>query len=269
MIRIASVALLLLAFACQGNAVAQTAPKVKGLGSQPPKTALYVGNSFFYFNNSMHSIVGRLLSAADPQSRGQYRSTSVTISGSGLDWHDMEAYLKPGALAAYSFTADNKVVFNKFEKPFDVVIMNDCSQCPIHPQLKDAFHEFARKHSQTVVKHGARPVLFMTWAYADMPEMTRQLAEQYTIAGNANDALVVPAGLAFAKAIAKHPQINLYDPDKRHPSLAGSYLSACTILASVYGKSPVGNSYTAGIDPQTARFLQEVAWETTLEYLGR
>ena len=91
----------------------------------------------------------------------------------------------------------------------------------------------------------------------------------YAFVHNANDALVVPAGLAFAKAIAKHPQINLYDPDKRHPSLAGSYLSACTILASVYGKSPVGNSYTAGIDPQTARFLQEVAWETTLEYLGR
>src|SRR5258708_2612248 len=223
MIRIASVALVRLGFACQSDAVAQTAPTVKSLGSQPPKTALYVGNSFFYFNNSMHGIVGRLLSAADPQSRGQYRSTSVTISGSGLNWHDMEAYFKPGALAAYSFTADNKVVFNKLEKPFDVVIMNDCSQCPIHPQLKDAFHEFARKHSQTVVKHGARPVLFMTWAYADMPEMTRQLAEQYTIAGNANDALVVPAGLAFAKAIAKHPQINPYDPPNPHPTLAAPY----------------------------------------------
>ena len=32
--------------------------------------------------------------------------------------------------------------------------------CPIHPQLKEVFHEFVRKHSQTVVKHGAKPVLF-------------------------------------------------------------------------------------------------------------
>jgi hypothetical protein len=264
---------LLVALVLGGSALAQTAPKTKSLGAERPKTALYVGNSFFYYNNGMTGIVGRLLAAADPANRAQYRSTMVTISGSGLNWHDMEAYFKPGSgMASYSFTADNKVVFNKFEKPFDVVVMNDCSQCPIHPQLKDAFHEYARKHSETAVKHGAKPVLFMTWAYADKPEMTAQLAEQYTIAGNANNALVVPAGLAFAKAIAHGahgaPQVNLYDPDKRHPSLAGSYLAACVILEAVYGKSPVGNSHTAGLEPKTARFLQDVAHETVKEYLG-
>jgi hypothetical protein len=159
-------------------------------------------------------------------------------------------------------------VFNKFDKPFDIVVMMDCSQCPIHPQLKDAFHEFVRKDSQIAAKHGAKPVLFMSWAYADKPEMTRELAEQYTVAGNANKALVVPAGLAFAKALARDPKINLYDADKRHPSLAGSYLGAATIFAAVYNKSPVGNSYVAGLDPATAAFLQKVAADTVKEYLG-
>jgi hypothetical protein len=37
--------------------------------------------------------------------------------------------------------------------------------------------------------------------------MTAQLAEQYTIAGNDNDALVIPAGLAFANAINKRPDL--------------------------------------------------------------
>jgi len=146
--------------------------------------------------------------------------------------------------------------------------MNDCSQCPIHPQLKDLFHEYARKHSQTVVKHGAKPVLFMTWAYADRPEMTSQLAEQYTVAGNNNDALVIPAGLAFAKALGKNRDIVLYNRDKRHPSLHGTYLAACTIYASLYEKSPVGNPYIDGIDAQTAKFFQEVAWETVKECFG-
>jgi len=260
---------LFLVWFCSGHVLAQTSPKMKDAGVANPKTVLYVGNSFFYFNNSMHRYVGGLVAAADPQNRGQYRSTSVTISGSGLDWHDVESYFKPGGMASYSFTADNKVVFNKFDKPFDVVIMNDCSQCPIHPQLKAPFHEYARKHSQTAVKHGARPVLFMTWAYADAPEMTAQLAEQYTIAGNANDALVIPAGLAFAKAVARNPQVNLYDPDKRHPSLAGSYLGAATIYASLYGKSPAGLPYYGGLDAKTAGFLQEIAWETVKEYLGK
>ena len=58
------------------------------------------------------------MAAGDPQNRPQYRSTSVTISGAGLNWHDIESHFKPGTgMASYSFTADNKVVFNKFDKP--------------------------------------------------------------------------------------------------------------------------------------------------------
>jgi len=245
---------------------AQTAPKVKSL-NPPPRTLMLVGNSFFYFNNSMHRYLGGLVAAGMPELRGQYRATSVTVSGSGLNWHDMEAYLRPGSgMASYSFVAGNKVVFNTFDKPFEAVIMNDCSQCPIHPQLKDLFHEFAKKHSDTIVSHGARPVLFMTWAYKDKPEMTAQLAEQYTLAGNANDALVIPAGLAFAKSMAQDPALELYFTDKRHPSLAGSYLGAATIYAALYGKSPVGLKYTGGLEEKTAAFLQQVAWDTVREY---
>jgi len=109
----------------------------------------------------------------------------------------------------------------------------------------------------------------MTWAYKDKPEMTAQLAEEYTIAGNSNDALVIPAGLAFAKAIAKRSELELYQSDKRHPSLLGTYLAACTSYASIYQKSPVGNRYTAGLDPAVARFLQTIAEETVREYFDR
>jgi len=251
------------------SVLAQTPPKITDIGIEQPKTILYVGNSFFYFNNSMHQYVSGLITAADPGNRNKYRSTSITISGGGLNWHDVESYFKPGGVGSYSFVGDNEIVFNKFDKPFDVVIMNDCSQCPIHPQLKSLFHEYSRKHCQTAVKHGAKPALFMTWAYADKPEMTSQLAEQYTIAGNENDALVIPAGLAFAKALSKDPQIVLYNKDKRHPSLLGTYLAACTIYASLYKKSPVGITYTGGISANTARFLQEIAWETVREYYGK
>ncbi|HTE97141.1 MAG TPA: hypothetical protein VK621_00645, partial [Bradyrhizobium sp.] len=78
--------------------------------------------------------------------------------------------------------------------------------------------------------------------------------------------LVIPAGLAFARAVGKQPELNLYAPDKRHPSLAGTYLAACTVFAVLTGRSPVGNSYLAGIDAPTAQFLQTVAWETVQDY---
>jgi hypothetical protein len=257
---------LIFLFLLSSDLQAQTKPKRTDIGGGPPKSILWVGNSFFYYNNGMSNYLSNLLRAADP--KNALRSTSVTISGSGLDWHDVESYFRPDGIGKYSFVGDNEIVFNKIDKLFDVVILSDCSQCPVHPQLKSVFHEYAKKHSETVRKHGATPVFLMTWAYKDKPEMTAQLAEEYTIAGNNNDALVIPAGLAFAKAIGKRPELEFYQPDKRHPALIGTYLAASTAYASIYKKSPAGNSYVGGIDPKTANFLQSVAWETVQEYFG-
>lgn len=262
----AALSIATLAFAGMAGASAQTKPKLKDFGAEKPSSALFIGNSFFYYNNSMHGHLSKLVNAAEPKISPHFRAVSATISGSGLNWHDVESYFKPGGMASYSFGANNVVTFNKLDKLFDVAIMMDCSQCPVHPTLQPIFHEFVKKDSDIVRKHGARPVLFMSWAYADKPEMTAQLAEQYTIAGNANDAFVIPAGLAFARSIAKRPELNLYVEDKRHPSLPGTYLAAATIYGALFGRSPVGNSYTAGLDADTARFLQTVAWETVQDY---
>jgi hypothetical protein len=76
----------------------------------------------------------------------------------------------------------------------------------------------------------------------------------------------VPAGLAFAKSIARKPDLELYVTDKRHPNLAGTYLAACTVYAALFGKSPVGNAYGAGLPANVAAHLQQVAWDTALEY---
>src|ERR1043166_1001924 len=258
---------LIVLLSLSSNLQAQTKLKRTDIGGWPPKSILWVGNSFFYYNNGMSNYLSNLLRAADPKSA--LRSTSVTISGSGLDWHDVESYFRPNGIGRYSFVGDNEIVFNKIDRLFDAVILSGCSQCPVHPQLKSVFHEYAKKHSDTVIKHGARPVFLMTWAYKDKPEMTAQLAEEYTIAGNNNNALVIPAGLAFAKAISKRPELEFYQPDKRHPTLIGTYLAASTAYASIYNKSPVDNTYVAGIDPKTASFLQSIAWETVQEYFGK
>jgi hypothetical protein len=250
-------------------ALAQTKPVVTSLGPDFPKSEIFIGNSFFYYNNGMPGHLSQLEKAADPDHKQDYRATMVTIGGSGFDWHDVESYFRPNAVGSYSFDDHNNVVFNKLDKLFDVAVMMDCSQCPIHPRLKSVFTEFAKKDSDIVRAHGATPVFFMSWAYADKPEMTAQLAEAYTIAGNANNALVIPAGLAFARAISKQPELNLYVADKRHPTLAGTYLAACTVFAALTGRSPVGNTYLAGIDEPTARFLQTVAWETVQEYYAK
>jgi hypothetical protein len=240
-------------------------PAVQAL-EERPASAIFIGNSFFYYNNSMHGHVSNLLKGAG-ETR-PFRSVSVTISGSGFDWHDVESYFRPNAVGSYSFDEGNNVVFNNNARLFDIAVMMDCSQCPIHPRLAPVFTDYAKRHAETVRRHGAKPVFFMSWAYADKPEMTDQLAAAYTRAGNDNDALVIPAGLAFARSIRERPGLNLYVADKRHPSLAGTYLAAATTYAALFGTSPEGNPYTATLDAETARYLQTVAWQTVRDYLG-
>lgn len=247
-----------------GAVAAQTTPKISSPGVDKPASAIWIGNSFFYYNNSMHGHVSSLLRSADPAY--PHRSSSVTISGSGFGWHDVAAYFKPGGIGNYTFDPNNNVVFNKIDRLFDLAIMMDCSQCPIHPELSKVFVEYAKTYSDTVRKNGAKPVFFMSWAYADKPEMTAQLAEAYVKAANDNDAMVIPAGLAFARSIAQRPDLALTIADKRHPTLAGTYLAACTAYAAIFGKSPVGLKYDAGLGAETALYLQTIAMETVKSF---
>lgn len=259
-----AVAIVMVLNANISHAQAPLKPKLSSSGVENPASMMWVGNSFFYYNNSMHGHVLRLLHAAKP--KYAFRQASVTIGGSGFGWHDMESLFRPNAIGSYSFVGDNEVRFNKIDKLFDLVVMMDCSQCPIHPQLSGIFTEYAKKYSDTIRKNGAKPVFFMSWAYADKPEMTDQLAQAYVKAANDNDALVIPAGLAFARSKAKRPDINLYVGDKRHPTLAGTYLAAATVYASLFKSSPVGLSYHAGLPAEIAAYLQGIANETVKDF---
>jgi len=229
------------------TANALTRPKIVKL-PDVPKSVLFVGNSYFYYNNSLHDHVLNLLRSADPA--GKYTATSATISGASLTMHDVD-----GLLSAHK------------RREFDAVIMMDCSWCAV--DRRAVFARTVAKDVAIVRRHGAAPVLFMTWAYADKPQMIDALSDVYTAAGNDTSALVVPAGLAFARALSQRPDLALQISDKSHPTLAGTYLAACVVMASVYRRSPVGNTYRAGLDDGTAAFLQAIAWDTVRDYYGQ
>ena len=62
-----------------------TRPVVTSLGPDFPKSEIFIGNSFFYYNNGMPGHVSLLEKAADPDHKQDYRTTMVTIGGSGFD----------------------------------------------------------------------------------------------------------------------------------------------------------------------------------------
>jgi hypothetical protein len=233
-----------------GTALAQPVPKVVTL--EPPKHVLLVGNSFYYYNRSIHNHLRDLVKEADAANEKSYTFRSLTVSGARLG--DITGALEEQLKS----------------RKWDVVIFQGHSTEPMvtNGERFEAFRAAARKSAQLIRDAGAKPGFFLTWAYQDKPEMLKPLAEGYVGTANELDAFVVPVGYAFERSLKARPGLTLHYTDKMHPSVAGTYLAACTFYATLYRKSPVGNAYTADLDKETATYLQGIAWETVKAYFA-
>jgi len=238
--------LFLLGFLLAAAASAQPKPAVAKV--QPPTNVLFVGNSFTFYNNGLHNHL-RYMMEAGGHEPGTIRA--MTISGASLAEH-------APALPAMLQSAD-----------WDVVILQGHSLEAIEAERLPGFRTAVELLGKQIRDSGAQPVLFMTWARTGQAEQTAPLDENYTSAGNKARALVVPVGLAFERSTNEKNGIALRMADLRHPTLAGSYLAACTFYAALFGESPVRHPYTAGLDPRTAWTLQRIAAETVEAYYGR
>jgi len=92
----------------------------------------------------------------------------------------------------------------------------------------------------------------------------------------ANDGLVAPVGTAWQKVMKDRPHLPLYDPRDqpgKHPSPAGTYLTACVFYSMFFNQSPhgltgrivEGTNVFIDLSPSVATYLQDVAWETVKE----
>ena len=263
--------LALFAFACmsllwiQEAAFADTSTDT-GAPSAAPQKVLFVGNSFTYYNSSLHNHVGNFLRAGGTRKPGATRLRALTLSGARLHEH-------AGAIAG-------------LVKPdeWDRVVMHGHSTAMMSEENTGLFNSAAKKFARIIRDNGAEPVLLMTWPYKGRPEMTSNLRKGYGRAGELIDAQVLPVGLAFDRVNRAHPDIELYSPDisaftgtgdevrisyqaaVKHPSEAGTYLAAAVVVAALFGESPLDSRYRAGLDAETAAILQQVAAETVERY---
>lgn len=213
----------------------------------PPQNILFVGNSFTFYNNGLHNHLKSMMQAANRET-GSLRA--MTISGATLAEH-------AAALPAILESND-----------WDVVILQGHSMEAIDEQRVEGFRRAISDFVPRIRDSGAYPVLFMTWSRTHLPEQIQPLNDRYTSAGNDAGALVVPVGLAFDRAATEAEDIVLRMADRRHPTIAGAYLATCAFYAALFGHTPVGLSYTAGLDDDVAGRLQVIAAETVSGYYG-
>jgi hypothetical protein len=248
---------------------AQLRPRVTQFELPDINTVLLVGNSYAYSNGGLDGMLGGLYQSAFPE-RPEMIVLMALISSAQLSWHDVESYFRPHAIGSWRRTAEGEYV-----KPppsarlFDVVILQDCSVCMTAPQLRPDFFAAVNEDVAIVRRHGAVPVLFMTWPDGNRPELLRVVSDAVTQAGNDNNTFVVPVALAFERINKDRPNIKLYGGDQGHPSNEGSYLAACTMFAALFHRSPAGVRFRSHVESkEVARRLQEAAWATVKDYYG-
>ncbi len=229
-----------------------------------PQRVLFVGNSYFYYNASLHFHARRIALAADPAWAKPFIYKSSTIAAAPLAHHNIEHLITPGNLGV--------------KDPFDMVILQGNSTDAMSERASGAFRQKAIEFNEAITGRGAMTALYMTPAHvkpskwAGRSDMMRNTEALYVAVGNEIGALVIPVGLAFEEAYRRRPDIVLHQPyDGSHPTLLGTYLGACVVYASLYGRSPVGNTYDfhGQIDKQDAAFLQQVAEDTVKAFYSR
>ncbi|MFT6330744.1 MAG: hypothetical protein ACJAYN_002690 [Bermanella sp.] len=230
------------------------------------KKALFIGNSFSFYNNGVHNHLGSLIRANDEWQVGENRLRLSTLSGGYMHEH----------------IDDLRYLLSKPKGTWEAIILQGHSYEPIDPKTRERFATSVKQAVSLIKAEQLQPILLMTWGYKGQPDMGIDLANAYTSLANELDVLVVPVGVAFWVAEQQIPQIDLFVPDVlglknktsdkaeltyrkdlKHPSNAGTYLMACVLYSALYQKSPEGNIFNAGLDPAIALKLQKLSWLVT------
>ena len=232
------------------------------------------GNSYTAAN-SLHTLM---------ESLGIQNADAVTAGGKKLSAHWSEVNT--------SGHSSNTTLRNS-NINWDYVVLQDQSQIPGFYRTNSdwiASMNGAVGLSGAVEDEGGESVLLMTWGrrngdatnpvlYNNFTVMQERLESGYidyrdnmTAAGNT--VWIAPVGLAFAlihdsvmasgtnATLSGNTFYDLYTSDGSHPSLAGSYLAACVLYATMTGESPVGSNDTVALSSTLKLELQQAAAAT-------
>ena len=135
------------------------------------------------------------------------------------------------------------------------------------PESAANLETYAPLFANAIRAAGGKPALYMVWPEKYRISVLDQVVANYLAAARHSGSVILPAGLAWLKAIQSHPGFPLYGSDGFHPNRLGSYLAAITIYARISGRSPVGLP-RLGVKQRNATIAQRAA-SAALRAVGR
>jgi hypothetical protein len=233
----------------------------------------FFGNSYTYFNGGMENMVQALLEEA---LKTTVDSRASTINEAKLTRHLQDLDGTNGDTAA------RQALITGNNTSWDLVVLQDQSTVPAY-LFNDAWYqsqEAGVKLNKLIEPTGAATMFLLTWGrqrglgadefFPDYPKMQRYLNtgyREFQEAANNPRSFVAPAGIAYQLIYydtilaggteTSSPFSNLYSGDGSHPSLQGSYLTACVIYAAYTGLSVAELEWAPeGIGAERRDYLQ-------------
>lgn len=218
-----------------------------------PMRVLFVGNSYTHYNN-MPKLFEQMA-----ESKGVKLEVLMDAKSS----HTFQMHSKRSEL--YKNIRSTKwdyVVLQGFSRELaqDRSVI-DTMSIPYIKQLLDSIYA---NNSCTNV------LLYQTWGYDtgykddslgidwSYQTMSDRIHQGYLYVSEQLNLSIVPVGKVWETVKENHPQIQLYQEDKQHPSLAGSYLAASCFYSALFKTEPTVD-FTAKLDPKQAATLQDIA----------
>ena len=222
---------------------------------------LFIGNSYTYYNDMPEAIFKNLAKSAGYD----IEITSITKGA-----YTLEKMADPND----TYGAQVERVLTGTKK-YDYVILQEQSARPATMSAGN-FYEAVRNLSARIQESGATPILYSTWGRKKgsstltdngwtNESMTWKLAAAYEAIGKELNIPVAHVGLAFFDVYTNNKDIELYDPDKTHPSYEGSYLAAATLFDVIFDASSAGVDYNSEIDDNVKSVLDEAARKSVFD----
>lgn len=236
------------------------------LFSQEKRSVLFVGNSYTSVNSLPQTLKNLALSAGD---------TLVFDSNT------------PGGCTFVSHFTNAQTVSKIAQGGWDYVVLQEQSQWPsfTDPEVEEYVFPYAAKLDSliTAADSCTQTMFYMTWGRKNGDQtncavwpplctyegMDSLLHLRYMMMAEDNDAEVSPVGAAWHFVRDSFPDIELYSSDESHPSVAGTYLAACTFYSVIFRKDPTLISSDNGLDAVVANNLRLVAKTVAFDSLSR
>ena len=223
------------------------------------KNILFVGNSYLYYNDSLHNHVKRMAIERFPSYEEKFIYKSSTIGGARSWHHNFKHLLESKNLGV--------------NESFDLLILQGGSAEPLSKNSRVIFKKTVKEVNEIAKGYGTKLALYMTHAYVAPDKryeanMINKISSLYINAAKENNVKVIPVGIGFENAYKENPNIQLHNLDGTHPSLLGTYLAACIVYGVLYDDSPVGIDYNyfGKVSDQDRIFIQKIAYETITNF---